>query len=192
MTLTLTYIKKLAPNREVWKDMDRDQEAGPKQRGVEGHGQRSRSLSCIERSGMTLTYIKKLAPNREVWKDMDRDQEAGPKQRGVEGHGQRSRSWPQIERSGRTWTEIKKLVMYKEEWNDININIYQEAGPKQRGVEGHGQRSRSWPQIERSGRTWTEIKKLVLYREEWKDMDRDQEACPKQRGVEGHEKRSRS
>ena len=76
------------------------------------------------------------------------------------------------------------------------MNRDQEAGPKQRGVEGHGQRSRSLSQIERSGRTWTEIKikslscikrggrtwteikKLVPNREEWKDMDRDQEACP--------------
>ena len=39
---------------------------------------------------------------------------------------------------------------------------------------GHGQRSSSW--IERSGRTWTEIKQLD--REKWEDMDRDQEDGP--------------
>ena len=38
---------------------------------------------------------------------------------------------------------------------------------------GHGQRSRGW--IERSGRTWTEIKRMALDREKWEDMDRDQE-----------------
>ena len=59
------------------------------------------------------------------------------------------------------------------------MNRDQEADPKKRGVERHGQRSRSWPQIERSGRTWTEIKKLTPNREEWKDMNRDQEAGPK-------------
>ena len=67
-------IKKLVPIEE-WKDMDRDQEAGPN-RGIEGRRQ-----------------IKKLVPIEE-WKDMDRDQDAGPNT-GVEGHGQRSRSWSQ-------------------------------------------------------------------------------------------------
>ena len=43
---------------------------------------------------------------------------------------------------------------------------------------GHGQRSRGWPWIERSGRTWTEIKSMALDREKWEDMDRDQEDGP--------------
>ena len=43
---------------------------------------------------------------------------------------------------------------------------------------GHGQRSRGWSWIERSGRTWTEIKRMVLDREKWEDMDRDQEDGP--------------
>ena len=43
---------------------------------------------------------------------------------------------------------------------------------------GHRQRSRGWRWIERSGRTWTEIKRKALDREKWEDMDRDQEAGP--------------
>ena len=42
------------------------------------------------------------------------------------------------------------------------MNKDQEADPKKRGVERHGQRSRSWS--------------CNLYTEEWKDMNRDQEA----------------
>ena len=40
---------------------------------------------------------------------------------------------------------------------------------------GNGQRSRGRRWIERSGRKWTEIKRMALDREKCEEMDRDQE-----------------